>query len=140
VTDPAGMLRLGLEAWNRGDTDGILELLDPDVEIHLSGAFPDLETDYRGHEGFLAFWRAMSDMWSPLELEPGEIEEFDGLLLSAVTFKGTGREGIRVERDFWFVWQFDDNREKAVAYSSHMDRESAVAAARRAVETGSLAA
>jgi ketosteroid isomerase-like protein len=140
VTDPREMLRLALEAWNRGDTEGILELLDTDVRIHLSGAFPDLDTEYRGHEGFLAFWRAMTDMWSPLELEGGEIEQLEGLLLSPITFKGTGREGIQVQRDFWFVWQLDDDRGKVVAYSSHRDRESAIAAADEARKTGSLPA
>ena len=138
--DPAEMLRDGLESWNRGDSDGILELLDPDVRIVLSGAFPDLDTEYRGHEGFLSFWRAMNSMWNPLEMEAGEIERVDGLLLSSVTFKGTGREGIHVERDFWFVWQFDDAGEKVVAYSSHQDREAAVEAAEAAKRTGSLTA
>ncbi len=140
MTDPAGMLRLGLEAWNRGDTDGILELLDPEVGIHLSGAFPDLNIEYRGHQGFLTFWRAMNDMWNPLEMEAGEIEQLDGLLLSAVTFKGTGRDGIKVEREFWFVWQFDDAAEKVIAYSSHQDRNSAVEAAKAASEKGGLPA
>ena len=138
--DPQEMLRAGMDAWNRGDADGIIELLDPDVRIQLSGAFPDLDKEYRGHEGFLEFWTAMNDMWQPLEMEPGEIEEIDGLLLSSITFKGTGREGIHVERDFWFVWQFDEAGEKVVAYSSNRDRESAVAAAEAAKRTGSLTA
>lgn len=138
--DPEAMLREGLDAWNRGDVEGMLELLDPDVEIHLSGAFPDLDREYHGHDGLREFWRAMTEMWHPLRMSVGEIETIDGLMLSGVTFHGTGREGIEVEREFWFVWQFDEAGEKVAAYSSHRDRESAVETARAAVRTGSLRA
>ena len=132
----AEMLRQGLDAWNRGDVDGVLELLDPDVRIHLSGAFPDLSIEYRGHDGFRKFWRAMNDMWSPLEMEAGEIEPIGDLLMSGITFRGTGREGIQVERVFYFLWEIDEERSKVTAYSSHRDRESAVEAADEAQVKG----
>jgi ketosteroid isomerase-like protein len=139
VTDErVAMLRQGLDAWNRGDLDGILNLLDPDVSIHLSGAFPDLSIDYRGHEGFRKFWRAMNDMWSPLEMEAGEIEPIGELLMSGVTFRGTGREGIQVERVFYFLWEIDEESGEAAAYSSHRDRESALEAAEDARVKGGL--
>ena len=132
------MLERGLDAWNRGDVGGILELLDPDVKIQLSGAFPDLSIDYRGHEGFRKFWSAMNDMWSPLEMEAGEIEPIGDLLMSAVTFRGTGREGIQVERTFYFLWQISEATGKVTAYSSHRDREGALEAAEEAQVKGGL--
>jgi ketosteroid isomerase-like protein len=141
VTDErVAMLRRGLEAWNNGDVEGMLELLEPDVGIHLSGAFPGLERDYRGHEGLRTFWREMNDMWHPLEMEAGEIEPLGDLLLSGVIFRATGRDGIRVERTFYFVWQFDRASGKVSAYSSHRDRESALEAARAATEKGGFPA
>ena len=132
------MLRQGLDAWNRGDVDGILELMDPDVRIHLSGAFPDLSREYRGHEGLREFWRAMNDMWSPLQMEVGEIEPIGELLMTGVTFLGTGREGIQVERVFYFLGEIDEGTRKVTAYSSHRDRDSALAVAAEAREKGGL--
>ena len=132
--------RRGLEAWNDGNFDVILEQLDPDVQIHLSGAFPGLEREYRGHEGFLAFWREMGDMWHPLQMEAREIEPVGDLVLTGVNFKATGRNGIQVDRTFYFVWQFDATSDKVIAYSSHQDRESALEAAQTAREKGELPA
>ena len=39
TSDPATLLREGMEAWNRGDLETLLGLLDPDIRIHLTGAF-----------------------------------------------------------------------------------------------------
>jgi ketosteroid isomerase-like protein len=141
VTDSrVQMLRDGLDCWNRGDLEGLLEFLEPDVRIHLSGAFPDLPTDLAGHEGLHRFWKAMHDMWAPLEMETGEIESVGDLMLSAINFRGTGRDGIQVERTFYFLWQFDEQSGKVSAYSSHRDRESAVETAAAAREKGGLPA
>jgi ketosteroid isomerase-like protein len=136
--DREAMLRRGLDAWNRDDIDELLELLEPDVGIHLSGAFPGLDRDYRGHDGMREFWREMHDMWHPLEMKGGQIEPLGDLALAPITFRATGRDGIQVERVFYFVWQFDDRTGKVRAYSSHQDRESAVAAAEEAKATGGL--
>jgi ketosteroid isomerase-like protein len=138
--DREAMLRRGLDAWNRDDIDGLLELLEPDVGIHLSGAFPGLDREYRGHQGMREFWGEMHDMWDPLEMEGGEIEPLDEFAVAPITFRATGREGIQVERVFYFVWQFDEETSKVSAYSSHQDRESAVEAARAAQKTGGLRA
>lgn len=125
----AASLRRGIDAWNREDLDGILELLDGDIAIHLSGAFPDLKREYRGHDGFRAFWRAMHEMWRPLEMELGEVEPLDDLILTAVTFRGTGRDGIQVEQVFFFVWEFDPRTDKVIAYTARPDRDAALEAA-----------
>jgi len=141
VTDERiAQLRQGPDAWNQGDLDGVLELLEPDVGIHLSGAFPDLPTELAGHDGLRRFWQAMHDMWNPLEMQAGEIEPVGDLLLTAIHFQGTGRDGIQVERTFFFVWQFDEESGKVSAYSSHRDRESALEAIEAARETGGLPA
>ena len=44
------LLLAGYEAWNRGDCDAWLALLDPEIQIETSGVFPDLAPEYHGHK------------------------------------------------------------------------------------------
>jgi hypothetical protein len=41
----------GLSACNRGDFDGVLQYLDPDVELHPGVIVPDSREQYRGRQG-----------------------------------------------------------------------------------------
>jgi ketosteroid isomerase-like protein len=127
-----------MEAWNRGDLETLLGLLDPDVGIRLTGAFAGLGTEYRGHQGFRDFWEEFRDMWDTLEVLPEEIEMIDGLLFSAVMFRGRGREGIEVERPFYFVWELNEDRRQVTAYRAFSNREEATAVAQEARTTGGL--
>jgi ketosteroid isomerase-like protein len=127
-----------MEAWNRGDLETLLGLLDPDVRIRLTGAFAGLGTEYRGHQGFRDFWDEFRDMWDTLEVLPEEIEMIDGLLFSAVMFRGRGREGIEVERPFYFVWELNEDRRQVTAYRAFSNREEATAVAQEARTAGGL--
>jgi ketosteroid isomerase-like protein len=139
TSDPATLLREGMEAWNRGDLETLLGLLDPDVRIRLTGAFAGLGPEYRGHQGFRDFWDEFRGMWDTLEALPVEIELVDGLLFSAVKFRGKGREGIEVERLFYFVWELNEDRTQVTAYRAFSNREEATAVALEARTTGGLA-
>jgi ketosteroid isomerase-like protein len=133
------MLREGLEAWNRGDSETILSLLAPDVRIRLSGAFAGLGPDYRGHQGYLKFWQEFRDMWETLEVRQEEVETIDGLLLATVRFRGKGREGIEVDQLFYFVFEFNDDGTQVTAYRAFSDREEANAVVQEARSRGRLA-
>jgi ketosteroid isomerase-like protein len=140
VTDErVTVLRRGIDAWNRGDLDGILRFFSPDVEIRLSGAFPGLKRDYRGHEGYREFWHSFREMWSTLQVELVENEPVGDLLLSTVRFHGRGREGIDVEQSFYFLWEFSDDGRTVTAYRAYPSHELAQDAANEAREKGGLA-
>lgn len=59
-------LRRGLQAWNRGDLDGMLELLDPDVEMRpvIAEAVEGAQVVYRGISGARRFWEDWRIGWS----------------------------------------------------------------------------
>ena len=95
------LLRAGYEAWNRDDCDEWLSLLHPDVEIHTSGAFPDLSPLYRGHARARTFWRQMHDPWRSFRIEVEWIEDQDDCAVATIRFRATGVDsGVEVDMRF----------------------------------------
>ena len=112
----ADTVRAIYEAFGRGDVQGILEHISPDVEWERwdegnslqEAGYPPMQ-QRRGHEGVLAFLNAVQDT---VELPVFELRAViaDGdtvvsRLRVRVHFKESGRE---VEDDEWHVWTFDD--------------------------------
>ena len=62
------LVRVGYEAWNRGDMDAMLAIFHPDVELVTTGVFPGLDPAYRGHDGFRKFWRDFRGTWASLSM------------------------------------------------------------------------
>jgi uncharacterized protein len=59
-----------LREWNHGDVDALLELFDPEVEVH-----PALNTFlasmvYRGHDGIRSWYAETNEPWAELQAEP----------------------------------------------------------------------
>jgi ketosteroid isomerase-like protein len=101
VISNTDLLRAGYDAWNRGDLDGWLELLDPDIVIRTSGAFPDFAPEYRGLERARKFWRQMLEPWEEFRIEVDRIEEEGDIAAGAIRFVARGRDsGVDVELRF----------------------------------------
>ena len=49
--------------------DAGLEFLAPEIELHLYGAFPDLDAVYRGHEGVERFTDLFNAPWEELSVD-----------------------------------------------------------------------
>ena len=95
------LLRAGYDAWNRGDLDAWLELLDPDIVIRTSGAFPDFAPEYRGLEPAGKFWRQMLEPWEDFRIEVEQIEEEGDIVAAGIRFVARGRDsGVDVELRF----------------------------------------
>jgi ketosteroid isomerase-like protein len=95
------LLRAGYDAWNRGDLDAWLELLDPDIVIRTSGAFPDFAPEYRGLERAGKFWRQMLEPWEEFRIEVEQIEEEGDIVAAGIRFVARGRDsGVDVELRF----------------------------------------
>ncbi len=95
------LLRAGYDAWNRADLDAWLELLDPDIVIRTSGAFPDFAPEYRGLEPAGKFWRQMLEPWEDFRIEVEQIEEEGDIVAAGIRFVARGRDsGVDVELRF----------------------------------------
>jgi hypothetical protein len=69
--------RSALEAFNRGDVEGAVRDMDPQVEWQAPRSLPDAQT-YYGHEGVKRWWAMMRDAFVELRLEPGEFKDLGG--------------------------------------------------------------
>jgi ketosteroid isomerase-like protein len=95
------LLLAAYEAWNRDDCAAWLELLDPEIEIHTSGVFPDLSPVYRGRSRAEKFWHQMHDPWETLRIDVEKIEEDGDTVVAAMRFRATGVDsGARVDMRF----------------------------------------
>ena len=75
------LARRGYEAFNRGDTEAMLEFLDPDVTTVDSPEAPDRGV-YRRHEGFLANVENVRQSFEGWHIEPESfVENGDKLLV-----------------------------------------------------------
>jgi ketosteroid isomerase-like protein len=101
MSENTDLLLAGYDAWNRDDCDAWLRLLHPEIEIHTSGAFPDLSPLYRGHERAKKFWQQMREPWESFRIEVERLEELDDCVIGAIRFRATGVDG-GVEVDMRF--------------------------------------
>jgi ketosteroid isomerase-like protein len=95
------LLLAGYDAWNRGDRDAWLELLDPEIEIETSGVFPDLAPEYRGRERAAKFWSQMLEPWDEFHIEVERIEEEGDIVAAGIRFRARGEDsGVEVDMRF----------------------------------------
>jgi uncharacterized protein len=106
--------------------DKALEFLAPDVELHLSGTFPDLDPVYRGHQGVRDFSALFNSPWEKLELEAERFIEVDGRVLVLSRFHGIGRDGIDLRLPLAHLWTLRDGL--VVRMDAFRDRQKALEA------------
>ena len=108
------MVRDWNEAWNRGDIDQLVSVLDPDVEWRTSGAFPGLDPVYTGHDGFRRFWREFVEPWESFQIRTQELRDCGDRVLGLGYFEGRGRDGLEAHRPTASVWTFRAGRARVV--------------------------
>ena len=65
------VVRRWVEAYNRRDFDGIIEVTDPDCEFR--SRFVAIESEFRGHEGFpYAYFRTLDEAYARFNILPSE--------------------------------------------------------------------
>ena len=121
------VIRAMYEAWCKNDLASLLETLDPQVELLTSGAFPDLEPTYRGHDGMRSFWDAMRAPWEWFQLHPERIVEEKDRAAVVVRFRARGQgSGVMTDlRQGHAAW-FKNGR--IVKASTHTSFEQALEA------------
>ena|SRR2546430_562015 len=103
-----------------------LQFMAPDVELHLTGVFPDLRPVYRGHEGVRDFADTFDAPWEELSLEVDQYIELGEQVLTLSTFHGKGRDGIEVSLALAHVWTLRDRQ--ILRMDAYADRAEALKA------------
>jgi ketosteroid isomerase-like protein len=119
----------GIEAYNRGDVEALLDELDPRVEwrpslpVLLGG---DL-TVYRGHDGIREMLRELDEVLPERRLDFSDIQETDDRVVATGRLRTRGRgSGAVTESLFGWVADFKDG--KATRIRTYLDPEEALEA------------
>jgi ketosteroid isomerase-like protein len=133
-------VREGIDSWSRGDLDGTLALIDPEIVWRPVTAWPGIQPEYRGHAGVRRFWDAFRDPWETITLEADRIRELDDRrVLTRSHFRARGRaSGVTTEIVLHTVWTLEDG--KLMRFESFTDEQSALEAARRHEAAGRIRA
>src|SRR5436190_2089361 len=117
-------------AANRRDFDVVLLGLDPGFEYRPSGDLmpPDLETVFRGHDGYLQLWRYWLDAFGDIRWDPEEILDFGDRFLVTTQQRGHGSgSGVAVSEPVFQVFKL--RRGLVVRQEDFLDRAKALEAA-----------
>jgi uncharacterized protein len=121
----ADIVMRGIDAYNAGDVETMLELTDPEVTMVpvrslLEGG------EYRGHEGIRRFMTDMDEDWESRRVEVEEILDTDDGVLVLGTFAATGRSGTEVS--YPVAWHSRYRDGKLWRMQAYSDREAALRA------------
>jgi ketosteroid isomerase-like protein len=122
--------RRGIDAYNRGEIEAVVQEHDPDVEWHpvLLQLLGGEATVYRGHEGIREMIRDAAEAFTGLHFEVLEIRDLGDRLLSECHLRGRGKaSGAETETTFAFLVDFRNG--KIVRVLSFLDRKDALEAA-----------
>jgi ketosteroid isomerase-like protein len=103
------IVRRSLDAFSRGDLEGVRETLAPGFEMHPSGRFMDTQRVYRGREGWNDFWGDFRAAWEDVSVNIERIEAIDDRVLTLGEISGKGREsGVEVETEAAWLYAVAD--------------------------------
>ena len=124
------LVRRGMEAYNRGDLDTVLEMLSPEVEVFAPTDVMNSGT-FHGHAGWLEWTREWNEAWESFEIQVKALDSLDErFILADVQQRGLGRgSGVEVELDV--TWLFEIRADRCAYMAIHLDRERALADAQR---------
>jgi ketosteroid isomerase-like protein len=102
------IIRRVYDAAAHRDSDVVLALYDPEVEVDMSHApCRDLvgQRLYHRHDGLRDFYREWNDAWEIVESEVEELIDAGGHVISVETTRGRGRaSGAAVELHQCGIW------------------------------------
>jgi ketosteroid isomerase-like protein len=98
------VVRAIYDAFNRGDTEAILELVDPAVSVE-DRAVIDGAT-YEGRDGALRFLAFQAEAFNAQSVELEELVDTTDEIVAVIRLRGEGpRSGVPLEGRFSHVWE-----------------------------------
>ena len=134
MPENAAVVERVVEAFNRVDTDAVVDSLTDDFEFDFSNSRGPLSGVHRGREEMRGFLTSFAEAWASLEFDPdAEVSELpDGRVLTVNTFRARGHEsGIQVGASGASIWTVRDGQIAALTfYQSKEEALEAVSAQR----------
>ena len=125
---PAPLAEL-LDAWNARDTERMLPLLHPEVEIRGLRAALEKES-YHGLDGARRFFRDSEESWERIVAELRDFETFGDRVATTMRMRLRARESqVELERSVGLLFELDAGRVRAwLTYLEPSDAYDAAAA------------
>ena len=115
------------DLYERGDIDGMLAGMDPDLEFDVSDRLPD-EGVFRGREAYRSFLERTFDIWAEFRVEVEELLDAGDAVVALIRSVGVGHgSGVEVEERIAHVAWMRDGTPYRVKVCA--DRERALEAA-----------
>jgi ketosteroid isomerase-like protein len=97
----------GIQAFNRGDVEGLLRFMDP--EIHFVHRLAALQGDFVGLDGVRGWFADLGENLVNGQVECREVRDLGDRVLGLGTLHATGKEsGVETEQTFAAVATYRD--------------------------------
>jgi ketosteroid isomerase-like protein len=108
--DRADAIRLYLDAWNTGDVESTIDLVDPGVIVDWSESNAPYRGIYHGLDGYRGLYADLIGAFAGARAEAHEIVEVGDRVAVANTAHLSGRDGIEVIARSTIVLTFRGDR------------------------------
>jgi len=133
MSDQVDTVLQGYEAFNRGDVEASLEILDPEIEWHTYIVPGPGGGTYHGHDGVRELWSDARRIFGGFKNVPEKLFESGDGVVAFVRVEGVGaKSGIAVQARIAHVYTFRDG--KVIRVESFEDRDEALRVAGIAAE------
>jgi ketosteroid isomerase-like protein len=106
------VVRNAFDAFNRGDTEGVLRLCDENIVITQPPELPGATSQQRGHSGVLEAFAIWPEQWDHYRIEISrQVADPGDHVVVATRQSGRGKQsGAEVESEMTFVFTVRDKR------------------------------
>ena len=99
------------EAFHERDLAGLVELMDPDVELFApTAAVANEGRCYRGHEGIARYLQDVDRTWASLRVLPEKFREVGNHVVCLGRTHARGRDGVEVDSPTAWVWELREGK------------------------------
>ena len=120
----------GVEAFDNGDVEALIEVADPDVEFYdvFGRMLGGEERMYRGHQGVRDLINDLLGAFAETHSEYAEIRDLGDRTIAIGRLRAVGKEsGAEIESPIWTIAQWQNG--KATRIRTYLDPEEALEAA-----------
>ena len=99
------IVRAAFDAFERGDTDGVLSLCDPEIEITQAADLLGAPQHQHGHAGMLEAIAVWTEQWDDYRIEVIGLTDLGDQVMVNQMSRGRGKHtGVPVEMLFTFLF------------------------------------
>ncbi len=105
------LVRRAYRAFSERDLDALMEIADPQIEIHtVTGMLAGRDEPYRGHQGLVEYLRDVSEMWDEIELTAAQFHMLSDSRLVVFGRVRARRELAVIDAPNAWLWEVGEGR------------------------------